>query len=407
MRALVSAGFFEGHAYPALALARALRARGHEVHVGLSARWRETIEGLELGFVGVEEYAHFPQLAPGRPRSVVDAARELEAAIRESRPDVVVADVVSPAPALAAELAGVPLATLVATVYPVPAAGLPPFPLGLRAPRTPAGAALWRASAPLTRRLLPSDRWLARVPGLLDEIRAELGLGPARRDPERTTTYGIVSEELTLVATFPQLEYPRRWPANVHVTGPMLFELPHPEVELPAGDEPLVLVAPSTVAGGGRDLVAAALEALAGEPVRVMATLNRASEGWHGEVPANARVVDWISYAQVMPLAALAITGGGQGTVTRALADATPVIVSPGGADTAENGARVSWAGAGVAVPRRIAGPGTLRHAARRVLGNRGYAARAAELARWAHDHDGAARGAELVEAYASPVAAR
>ena len=74
----------------------------------------------------------------------------------------------------------------------------------------------------------------------MNELRAAVGLAPVER------LHGGISAELALVATFPQLEYPRRWPAGVHVTGPMEFEIPHPDVELPEGDEPLVLVAPST-----------------------------------------------------------------------------------------------------------------------------------------------------------------
>ena len=48
------------------------------------------------------------------------------------------------------------------------------------------------------------------------------------------------------MATFPQLEYPRGWPTGVEITGPMTFEVPHPEIKLPPGSGPLVLVAPST-----------------------------------------------------------------------------------------------------------------------------------------------------------------
>ena len=77
------------------------------------------------------------------------------------------------------------------------------------------------------------------------------------------------------MATFPQLEYPRRWPPGVEVTGPMTFELPHPDIELPGGDAPLVLVAPSTAQDPDNRLVRMALEALADEPVRVVATTNR------------------------------------------------------------------------------------------------------------------------------------
>ena len=97
-----------------------------------------------------------------------------------------------------------------------------------------------------------------------------------------------------MVATFPQLEYPRRWPAHVQVTGPMHFELPYPNIELPEGDGPLVLVAPSTSQDPECELLRAALEAVAEEPVRVVAT-TIGSTRLPSEVPGNAEVVDWLS----------------------------------------------------------------------------------------------------------------
>jgi UDP:flavonoid glycosyltransferase YjiC (YdhE family) len=63
-----------------------------------------------------------------------------------------------------------------------------------------------------------------------------------------------------------------------------------------------------------------------------------------------------------------------------------------------ETAMRVSWAKAGLSLPWRLCHPGPLRWAARRILADPSFAARAAKLAVWARDHDGAARGAELVE---------
>ena len=161
------------------------------------------------------------------------------------------------------------------------------------------------------------------------------------------------------MATFPQLEYPRRWPAGVQVTGPMEFEIPYPEVELPEGDEPLVLVAPSTAQDPELRLLRASLEALAEEPVRVVATANRRQPGGAlPEAPANAVVVDWLSYSQVMPEAALVVCHGGHGTVARALGAGAPVLCCPAVGDMAENAARVAWAGAGLMLPWRLTGAG-------------------------------------------------
>jgi UDP:flavonoid glycosyltransferase YjiC (YdhE family) len=178
----------------------------------------------------------------------------------------------------------------------------------------------------------------------------------------------------------------------------MSFEVPHPDIELPPGEAPLVLVAPSTAHDSQNQLVRNALAALAEEPVRVVATTNRVRPTRPIEVPANAVLVDWLSYSQLMPLARLVICHGGHGTVCRALGAGTPVLISPIAGDMAETAMRVTWAGVGRSLPWRLCLPGPLRWAARRVLADPSYAARAGQIAAWDAEHDGADRGAELVE---------
>jgi UDP:flavonoid glycosyltransferase YjiC (YdhE family) len=108
--------------------------------------------------------------------------------------------------------------------------------------------------------------------------------------------------------------------------------------------------------------------------------------------------VDWLGYSQVMPAADLVVSHGGHGTVARALGAGAPVLCCPGVGDMAENGARVAWAGAGLMLPWRLTRPAALRVAVRRILGDPSFTARAGEIAAWASEHDGAERGAELVE---------
>ena len=124
----------------------------------------------------------------------------------------------------------------------------------------------------------------------------------------------------------------------------MTFEVPHPEIELPPGERPLVLVAPSTAHDSENHLVRTALAALADEPVRVVATTNRVVPQRPIEVPANAVLVDWLSYSQLMPAASLVISHGGHGTVARALGAGTPVLICPIIGDMSETAMRVSWA---------------------------------------------------------------
>jgi UDP:flavonoid glycosyltransferase YjiC (YdhE family) len=182
----------------------------------------------------------------------------------------------------------------------------------------------------------------------------------------------------------------------------MSFEIPHAEIELPPGSDPLVLVAPSTAHDSRNHLVRTALEALAEEPVRVVATTNRVVPQRPIEVPGNAILVDWLSYDQVMPAASLVISHGGHGTVARALAAGTPLLISPFIGDMSETAMRISWAKAGLSLPWRLCRPSPLRWAARRILGDPSFASRAAELAAWATVNDGAQRGAELVEQLAT-----
>ena len=222
--------------------------------------------------------------------------------------------------------------------------------------------------------------------------RERVGLAPVER------FHGGISERLAMVATFPQLEYPRRWPAGVRVTGPMHFELPYEDVELPQGREPLVLVAPSTSQDPECRLLRAAFEGLADEPVRVVGTTNRHEPEVPIEVPANAVCVEWISYTQAMREADLVVCHGGHGTIARALSAGVPVLSCPAVGDMAENGARVQWAGAGLMVPWRLAAAGPIRWAVRRLLAEPRFTARAGEIAAWAADNPGAEAGAGMVE---------
>ena len=187
---------------------------------------RQAVEGAGLGFAAAEEYRMFPPPEPDSAdgQHAAEAARALLPLFEQMRPHVVVSDILTLAPALAAERAGVPLATLIPHIYPVVEPGLPFFAIGLRPPRTPVGRAIWRTGQRALNVGLEHGR------RDLNLQRERLGLPPVDR------FHGGISPELALVATYPQLEYPRRWPAGVEVTGPMTFEVPHPEIELPPGD---------------------------------------------------------------------------------------------------------------------------------------------------------------------------
>jgi UDP:flavonoid glycosyltransferase YjiC (YdhE family) len=373
-----------------LALGERLVGRGHQVTFETWERWRPHVTAAGMGFVAAPEYQVFP---PGgealKPyQAVVRAAGRTRTAIIAHASDVVVHDILTLAPALAAELQGVRRATLIPHLYPVTEPGFPPYSIGARLPRTAAGRWFWEQfERPLERGLI-----LGRTE--LNETRRRVGLGPVER------LHGGLSPDMCLVASFPQLEYPRDWPEHVHVVGPMLWE---PDGQggppLPAGEEPLILVAPSTSHDPGQRLLQAAIEGLAGSDVRLLASLDRRPLPRPLRASRGTRLVNWLSYAQAMPHAAAVICHAGHGTVVRALTNGVPVVAVPHSGDMAENAARIDWAGVGVRLPWRLLTPLTLRLAVERTLSDRsGYASRAAALAGWAISHDGATRAAELVE---------
>lgn len=380
-----------GHAFPMLALGSRLVQRGHEVTYETWERWRPYVSEAGMEFVPAPEYQVFPtQEQPLKPyEAVVRAVVPTREAIASRRPDVVVHDILTLAPSLAAELEGIPTATVIPHLYPVTAPGHPPWSIGARLPATSAGRAFWS----LFER--PLESGLRQGRDELNETRRRLGLPPTER------LHGGLSENLCLVATFPALEYPRDWPPGVHVVGPMQWEPPGAVVATPPpGDAPLVVVAPSTSHDPDQRLIRAAVEGLRGLDVRVLASMDRRPATRPIRAGRQTRLVNWMSYTHAMADASLVICHGGHGTVVRALEHGVPLLLAPHSGDMAENAARLDWAGLGVRLPWRLVSPATVRLAALRSLQlHAEQAARARKLSEWATAHDGATHAAELIEA--------
>jgi UDP:flavonoid glycosyltransferase YjiC (YdhE family) len=379
-----------GHAFPMIALGGALVARGHEVAMDTWRKWREPVEAAGMTFTQAPEYQVFPtREKPLKPyAAAVRAAQEIRPFVHDFAPDVAVADILTPGPALAAELEDVPLATLVPHVHPYVADGHPIYSIGARLPRTGAGRALWRWG---NRRFVLSS--LEEGRDQYNETRRRLGLDPL------PWVHTALSRELTMVGTLPQLEYPRCWEPWLRVVGPLQWEPPGERVEPPPGRGPVVLVAPSTSQDPEHSLLRAALEGLAGAPVRVIATTNGREPATPIAVPGNAVLVPWLSYSKTMPLCDVVVLHGGHGTLVRALAASCSVVVCPAAGDMPENAARVDWAGVGVRIPLRWLGARSLQLAVRRALAP-AVRERVAEIAAWAAEHDGAVRAAEELEGW-------
>ena len=146
-----------------------------------------------------------------------------------------------------------------------------------------------------------------------------------------------------------------------------------------------------------------ALAALAEEPVRVVATTNRVVPQRPIEVPANAVLVDWLSYSQLMPAAVA-------GHLPRRPRHRRPrARRRHPGPDLPDHRRHERDRDAGRLGRGRPLAPLAPLPAAARCAGRRAasssdasFAARAEEIAAWGRENDGAERGAELVEELAA-----
>jgi MGT family glycosyltransferase len=321
-------------------------------------------------------------------------AADVDAAITEVRPDAVVCSLFAVGAMLAAESAGIPFAVLLPNIYLLPADGMPPFGLGLRPARSPLGRLRDAAIGGFSRRLWDS----MGLPGL-NSLRAERGLAPLEHLWDQ-----VHRARRELVMTSRDFDFPARLPAGVRYVGPVLDDpawAGRPWAP-PAGDDPLVLV---TMSSGFQDQLGSLrriVEAMGTLPVRAVATTGPALDPASLDPPGNVTVLAAAPHRQVLRDAALVVTHGGHGTVMKALAAGVPMVVLPHGRDQADNAARATARGAGVAV-KRTAKPATIARAAQRVLTDPAYRAAARRLGQAVH-HD-ADSGALLQELEGLPAA--
>ncbi len=247
-------------------------------------------------------------------------------------------------------------------------------------------------------------------------VRRPLEIGAAMADRRMLPRVNAIRTELGAQAVGSVDELMRRAPLLLAVGGEP-FEYPHPDWGdtvhligactprpqdasaldsdwLASIEQPIVLVSTSSVRQADTVLGVTALQALAGEPVHVIATFP-AGVPAGVPMPPNATVRQFVSHDAVLEHSVCAVTHGGMGTTVRALDRGVPVCVVPFARDQAEVARRVEVARCGTRlVAKRLTAAGlhakvreamTLTDGAARVAA--GFAATG-----------GTARGAQLIE---------
>ncbi|MFN2503953.1 MAG: glycosyltransferase [Acidimicrobiales bacterium] len=359
MRVLVATTAGSGHFGPLVPFAVALKEAGHDVAVAAPESFAAAV--TRAGFVhqpfgdaSQEELGAVFATLPGRSNEEGNALvigevfgridtraalPAMAAMVAEWKPDLIVRETCEFASYIAAEAAGVPHAQV--------AVGLAAF----------------------------EERGVGVLEEPLTSLGAEPGLAGLRAAPRLT----MVPESFEDPAATGG-EGTRRFRDGV-VTG---NADPLPDWWRDESD-PLVYVTFGSVAAGFGlfpDLYRAAIDVLAGVPIRVLLTLGDAGAPEALEpVPANVHVEKWWPQKAVMPHASAMVGHGGYGTTLSGLTAGVPQVVVPLFADQPHNARRVDAVGAGVALeggPGAVAG---LASAVTRVLADERYRVGAGRIA--------------------------
>ncbi|MCR2809933.1 MULTISPECIES: glycosyltransferase [unclassified Microbacterium] len=318
-------------------------------------------------------------------------AADVTAALDDEQFDAVLADGMLLGALIGAEARGIPAATLVGSVYLAPSRVRPPMG---RIP--PARGAIGRMRDRISFALV-NLLWHGGIRSLND-ARAEYGLDPLAHLWDQWDRADRV-----LMLTASVFDDPPPDAPNVRYVGPVLEDIPtQGALELPPGDNPLIVVGLSSSYMEQSDLLRRIAQALSQMPVRGIITTGPAVDPFDVPAADNVLVVRAAAHTELIPKADLVITHAGHGTLVKAIAAGVPALCIPLGRDQPDNAARAKRHGVAVVLsPRSDAA--TITKAIRQMLSEPSY--RAAADALGAQIRAEIASGALLAELESLPAA--
>jgi len=148
----------------------------------------------------------------------------------------------------------------------------------------------------------------------------------------------LLDADWLLAMTYDVLDAPdaRSWPKR-HYVGAHVPAWSPVGIELPDGDDPLVVVGFSTTPMGQRSVVQRVVDALGRLDVRVVVTTGPALEAAGLELPDNSVAVPFVPHDQILPDAALMVSHVGHGSMAAAARHGVPILALPMGRDQDRN----------------------------------------------------------------------
>jgi UDP:flavonoid glycosyltransferase YjiC (YdhE family) len=413
-RIIIAATPAYGHVAPLLPIAADLVRRGEQVTFLTAGSFRDSVEETGARFVAlpgeadfdiaelVAQYPERAELEPGpaalawdlthvfiKPIPLQHAAIQELLAEHDGEPTVVLHDT--------SYLGAMPMGLGAPGIRPAAVIGIGIIPLPMSSIDTaPFGLGLPPDASPEGReRNIEAN---GAVQGALAEIQSL-----AAETVRSTGATGQLPFFLDAAVTVPDrylhlsiedLEYPRSdAPASLRFVGSVpdgrasrSVPLPEwwPEVE---AAERVVVVTQGTIANLDlTELIEPALKALADLDVLVVATLGRDAQ--LTDVPANARIAEFIPFAELLAHTSVLVSNGGYGGVQQALRHAVPMVLAGQSEDKVEVTARTAWAGAAINLATQRPAVADIRRAVESVLDTPTYKERAAELSEQYSKHD-------------------
>lgn len=160
-------------------------------------------------------------------------------------------------------------------------------------------------------------------------------------------------------------------PPHVFLGSAVRSEAVDPAVEawLAQGSLPVVYVSFGSFLSVRGDVLTRVAAALKGLPVRVAIAVGATDPAELGTVPDSWLVRGFLPQVRLLQQAALAVTHGGNNSVTEAMREGVPLVVLPFSTDQFAGAAALDAAGFGTALPPNTATVRDLREACERMLG--------------------------------------
>jgi MGT family glycosyltransferase len=400
-----------GHLYPMIALAHALRRRGHRITFFNLADAERTVRdaGLDFHPLAADELPAgamaelFEQL--GRlsgwaglrytrewfTRGAGLFFRDAPAAMVNTETEALLVDQASPFGGTVADHLGLPFVTVCNALLLNEEPGVPPFCFGWRY----ADSAWARLRNRLGYALL--HRVKAPLDRLVREQRRAWDLPPQHGLDASLSTLAQISQQPA------EFEYPRRGlPACFQFAGPFHDTASREPVEFPydrLDGRPLIYASLGTVQNRLLPTFRAIAESCSGLDAQLVISLGGGGSAEElGELPGDPVVVPFAPQLDLLRRAALTVTHAGMNTALETLRQGVPMVALPITNDQPGVAARVAWTGTGEVVPASRLTVPRLRQAVEQVLTEPGYRERAEAMRTAMARYGGADQAADLIE---------